>query len=802
MLNTLRTAALQLRRAPWFTMSAGAILVIGLGVNGAMLGLGDAVLFRRPPHVDAPDEVRRLQLVVRTAERSDHWDYPSTDRVAATGAFRGLAQYTHRPVLLGDLSHLQEGSAMLVSPNFFTVLGVKPAMGRLLNHSGQSRDVEVVISHELWRRRFAERRDILGQNLAVTGQNLIVVGVLPSGFTTLQPVPADVFLPIAAQHLKPLLPQNWRTNDGARWVEVVVRLQKGATDSVTVARVGTMLQRDTTLSVVRGDQLAGVGLLSLVVGKTPEAIGGFRIPLALAALAAIVLLVVSANVANLFLVRNSSRQVELQTRVALGITPTAVGHQLVAEALLVTTLSFGGAWLLGPMFSRALLSEMPHEIPPVALGWDARQATILFSCAAIAFLGISASCMASAAKLSGWAGAAVAARGTHRSRNRQLFIGVQTAFSIVLLFFAGAFLSSLRKARGVDLGVDLDRTIQASFQPSGQRVDMGATYQAIAEKLRGNPRVERVALAEANPYSSGRAAGPIADGQSFEDQWSEGESAYITAVGPGFFAAVGARSLRGRDFSETDIDGSQRVAIVNVPLARKLWQSDDPLGRCVYVDDVTGCARVVGVLGGVWKLRGLSRDKMVIYVPLLQARGATPGALLVRAKEDPSTVVHDIRNAMVALGEDRRPPRIIMAASMFDWEIRAWRVGAYLLSIFALIALILAAIGIYSTVAFSTLLRARELGIRLALGSTKSRAARSILKSEAIAVGIGTVAAIIIVALAKPAVVVLLYNTKATDPVILGAAVVVILSAAAMAAATPVAIMLNRGAGILLRAKE
>lgn len=356
-----------------------------------------------------------------------------------------------------------------------------------------------------------------------------------------------------------------------------------------------------------------------------------------------------------------------------------------------------------------------------------------------------------------------------------------------------------------DLGVELDRTVRLTINfPPGQRAagEARAAYERAAAVLGRHPNVERVVLTGRSPFRSGTAASPWTDERGQAELWPPGQQpAYRSMVGAGFFATVGAGSLRGRDFDEGDRAGTPLVVIVNAPLARHLWPSGDALGQCLWLEDTPTCLRVVGVLGGVWKFSALRRDVMAIYVPLAQVRDAPAGALFVRARGDARAFVEQARSSIQSANPELPAAGGVLARDMVAPEFRAWRLGATVFSAFAAVALLITAIGLYGMAAASFALRRMEIAIRLALGARWTHVVAGAVGETVLSVAAGLAAGLVLVIVASRWLGGVLFETSPRDPMVLTQAAFLLLVIAVAAVAVPTARALRTRPANLLRAE-
>jgi hypothetical protein len=363
----------------------------------------------------------------------------------------------------------------------------------------------------------------------------------------------------------------------------------------------------------------------------------------------------------------------------------------------------------------------------------------------------------------------------------------QAGLSFILLCVAGLFANSLSRLNALDLGIDLDHTLQVTISRS--RSDTNLNVTEVLERARAtllqNPRVAHVALTDGSPYKSGMGAGPWTDERGAADLWTGREAAYLSFVGPGFFSAVGASSLRGRDFQETDRDGGERVAVLNAPLARYLWPTEAALGKCMWLDTTESCYRVVGVLDGVWKLRVLERDKMAVYLPIAQAQGAVANTMFVRTRGEADEVAEHVRTIVQSLSPDLPAVQVLPVKTLVAPEFRPWTLGATVFNAFAVIALLLTLSGVYGIVAFITSLRLREIGVRMALGAGWRHVLTSVVGESLGAILGGIVVGSFAVIFAARWLTEIMFGASARDFIVLPVAGGVLLFVAATAVAIP-----------------
>ena len=804
----LRHATRRLLKTPGFAAISICTLAIGVGVNSAMFGLIDSLLFRPPAHVADPDRVVRVQFSSgKTRGERKPWgvsNYPALQAVATADAFSSIAGYSDATVSIGRGAEAYEARVMIVTPSFFRVLGVRAQAGILIGAPSTDTigDNRVVLSDGLWTRRFGRDPRIIGAPLDIGTSSYVVAGIAPDGFTALQESPVDVWLPmndLAAGYLT----REWRTNAMSYWLDVVARVPSTATVETVEERVGALLR----LTARSERDPTGIVTTPLVSSRNVEKTREVRVSLWLAGVAAFVLLIACANIANLVLARNVARGREYAVRLSLGASTWQLRRQLIADVCAMALPGLVAALFIGYAVRTAIPAFLPSEIPIARELFDARSLGLMMASGLVALTFVTAVSLAQVRP----------ARVVHTLRTRAMderrggvwtrgvLLALQSGLCVALLFSAGLFARSLSRVLALDLGVELDRTVQLSFTLSrGARsaADRRALYERALERVRALPVVERATLSGSAPYQSGTGSAPFTAEHTQREIWEgKGEVAYSTAVGAGFFRTVGARSLAGRDFTEADQAGAPLVAIVNRNLASRLWPGRVALGNCLFLDDARACYRVVGVLGGVWKLRALDRSKMTVYTPLAQTPDVQPGALLVRTRGPVEPALGQLRSAVQSLDPDLPAINVSRARDLVDYEFRPWRLGATLFGGFSGVALLIAAVGLFGVVSFTTALRTREIGVRMALGASASNIVRVVAGSGLGAVVAGLIAGAGLSLLAASRMGDVLYETSPRDPAVLAQTAGVLLVVALVAVVAPVVRALRLAPAAVLRSE-
>ena len=800
--HDLRFAARSLRRSPGVTLAIVVTLALGIGANAAMFGIIDRLLLRGPEHVVAADRLRRVYFTTdRPGEgrhTSSYAGYVSyTALREGTHAFDRVAGYTgSNSVVLGRGTSAHGASSSYVTWDFFPLTGVRPAFGRFFSaeedRPPRGRNV-VVLSESTWRNTFGGDSAIIGKPIAINGANYTVVGVAPAGFTGVELERIDLWLPMS---IHPPPTPDWPTTYFADWMQIVVRLKPGmsaerAGDEATIARHRAYTGNNAA------DSAALLSLRSILFTAQGQESSAVNVSRWLAGVAMIVLLVACANVANLLLARAVRRRREIGVRVALGAGQSRLARLLLAESLLLSIAggfaALGVAFVGGRLVRAMLLPDVAWSTTPL----DPR--VLVFTSVVILVVGVliglapalqaNARALADALKTGARAGAP-------RSRLRSALTVVQAALCVLLLVGAGLFVRSLSRVHALDLGLQPDRILDVGVSlprreglDSAQRAESVRRerrfYDDALERVRGVPGVERASVAVGTPFQTSFAVGLSVPGWDTLPRLAGG-GPYISAVSNDHFATLGTRLVLGRVFTKSDREGTEQVAIVNATMARTLWPGASPLGRCLQINDKT-CTQVVGVVQDVQRESVREPPAMQYYVPLGQEvrLGFGGRTLFVRAAGDPARLVEPIRRALLPLAPEALDVRASVMQGDLDPEIRPWRMGATMFGVFGLLALAMAAIGLFSVIAYSVSQRRQELGVRVALGAGSANIISMILSQGVVLTGLGVAIGVVLALLSSRFVSDLLFETSPRDPAVFAIVIATLLMTAVAASILP-----------------
>jgi predicted permease len=756
----LRYAVRVLRRSPGFTAVALTSLALGTGANTAVFQLIEALRLRPLP-VERPGELAIVRVPDRVGAsgqfsgRYPDLTYAQWEHLrAAQQAFTGMLAWSHTSFDLsarGESRFTEDG--LWVSGGFFEVLGLRPALGRLFTGADDVKGCAapgVVISHRFWTREFARDPSVLRRTIFLNGFTAPIVGVAPEGFHGVEVGRSfDLALPLCAEALiqgeGSKIARRW-----SWWLGVMGRLKPGWTTESAAEHLRALspgLYRDTlppnsSPGVVRSyldfrlaAERGGSGFSTLRAE--------YDLPLKLLlALAGIVLLVACANLANLLLARMSARHREVAVRLALGASRARVFRQLLVESLLLAAAGTAlGAWL-APLMCSAAVAIMQTQVDPVfidlALDWRVLAFVVALAAATCVLFGtapaLGAMRVTLDAAMRAGGRADIAPRG--RLFVRRALVAAQVALSFVLLvgglLFARSLVNLLSTEAGfrqqgiLELDVDLTRLDLAP----GQRI---AVRRRILDRVRATPGVERAVSAMIVPLVTGWSQMVHVEAPSLIER---GISNFSGAT-PGYFAALDIGLVRGRDFDERDTPSSPRVAIVNERFAERFFGGTDPIGRAILLESDGGAAdRRIEIVGVAKNTKyGSLREPFRAIVYLAAAQNEAPGefdSILIRTPLPLPSMSGAIKTAVESID-----PRIAFHFHDFQeqirYSIRQERLMALLCGFFAVLAALLAAVGVYGVMAYAAARRTSEIGVRLALGADRAAILRMMLR-DALAV--------------------------------------------------------------------
>jgi putative ABC transport system permease protein len=767
LLQDLRYGARTLWKNPGFTLIAVVTLSLGIGANTAIFTVVNAALLRGLPYRAPERLVHLFETTPQKAYAQREFSYPDYQDYQRSQAFEGLAAYSGGGGILTGRGEPQRVFAPAASANFFSVLGVEPILGRTFREGEDKPGAErvTVLTYGMWRRIFGGDPGIIGQTLTVSNNQYTVVGVLPPSFQFALRQ-ADLWLPYQPT-------PNQLSRRFMHGTNLIGRLRPGVGLEQAQAETSAITQR---IAEEHKESHAGTNLL---LTPLQEQVTGSVKPVLLALLAAVgfVLLMVCANVASLLLARSLARQKEIALRTALGATRGRIIRQLLTEAALLSSLGGLGGLIVAQFGLDALVAALPQNQLAVMPFFETLRLDpgILLFALALALLtglvfGLAPALQASRLDLQAALkeGGRMSGGGA-RQRLRSAMVGVEIALAVVLLVGAGLMMKSLLRLMQANLGFDPTNILTMTVVlPTSKYTDpnrMVAYYQQLQERLAALPGVAGAGTVSQLPLQPGNTTRFIVEGEPTPPPGQEIE-ANIRVASASYFQALGIPLAQGRNFADSDQAGATQVVVINQSLAEKLFGGRSAAGRrLLFPSFPNQSVEIVGVVGDV-KTTGLDQAaRPVLYYPFTQNASIATN-LVVRTKTDAAALANAARNECRALEPDVAIFNVQTMETLITQTPAAFmrRAPAWLIGIFAGVALLLAALGVYGVVSYSVSQQTREIGVRLALGAQAADILKLVLRQglslASAGVASGTVAALALTRWLGS----LLYEVSAYDP--------------------------------------
>lgn len=828
-LSDLRYGARTLRKAPGFAIVAVLTLALGIGTNSAIFSLVHSVLLKSLPVAEP------VKLHVVNWSRDRKWIWPESLQMDnyGWGGRSSDGRYVDNSFSLDVFqdfrSHAKSFSdlfgfgyptdvnadgvmvnAQLVSGNFFSALGVQPAVGRLFIDKDDllQSDSVAVISYEFWRDHFSSDTNIAGRKLNVNTHPLTIIGVAPQGFFGVHPrTSVDVYAPLhmegelntmgepapkpgePAYYLRPNL---W-------WVEVMGRLAPAVKQEQAQAELnGLMLQQLATLGVKNADPAHGPRV-EVHAGQRglDELKEDFSQPLlVLSCIVGLVLLIACGNVANLLLVRGTTRSREIAVRLSLGARRARIVRQLLTESLLLALMGAALGLIFAVWTSRLLLTLLAPPQVGYVLSAHVDGVVIAFTTiiaiVTCAVFGVVPACRSGQVELtSALKSSGSATLVPREAKLSKALVISQVSLSILLLVGAGLFVRTLNNLRNTNLGFDRSNLLLFGLDPAlsgyhGQR--LRSLLDKITAQLQLVPGVRSVAFAHVTPISDNMSGGDV--GGDLPGHANDEAEAMYNVVGTDYFQTMRMKLLAGRNFGPQDTLSSTPVAVISKRLAGKLFGKESPIGHTLHKDvHVAKYKRDLQIIGVVAdaKYADVKSDVNTYFLPYTQAQEVLlrGPSFVVRTRNDPHTVVAGVRRA-VAQVDPQLPIRDLRTqVEQIDLSLSQEILFADLTSLFGLLALALACVGLYGTMAYSVSRRTREIGIRVALGADRQSLRAMVLREGLFVVAVGIVIGIPAAIALTRLIASLLWGVRPFDPKTLIAAPLLMLLVAVVAIAVP-----------------
>jgi putative ABC transport system permease protein len=802
-------------RSPGLTAVIVGTLALGIGANAAIFTLVDRLYLRAPEGIHDPASLRRLwiehfgtsSVMAETAGgraesmTSETINWPIYGAIVeASGEPSSMALYrTDFALRMGRSRSAPRVRGVYATASYFEVLGVQPVLGRLYtaDEDRVGGDARVaVVSHAFWRDHLGEDPASLGDTIDVERDRYIVIGVLPPEFTGLDLRASDVWMPLGSMPNPPWLARPWWQAANFYQFRAVRRLSPEANERAFELRAAQLVRninRETWPG--RPDTIMNVYAGSIIEARGPGRPGqDLLISSRLAGVAVMVLLIACANVINLVLARAMRRRREIAVRLALGVSRSRLVRLLTIETLLPALAAAAAALMVagwgGSLLRGLLWPEFEWSTPVL----DSRVAAFTLAIALVAGLvaGIVPAIQASNPALARALKVGAREGVSQRSRLRSSLVVVQAALSVVLLVGATLFVRSLQQVQAIDIGFDSRRLVFGRVEFEDDQVPappvLSATMREVVQRLEGRPGVEIVGRAGIEPML-GVAFVPFFWGADSSRSLGA-NTPTMSAVSPNFFRAAGVDLLRGDGFSGGDTDASPAEVVVNDALAKVLWPSVDAIGQCMrFVKRENPCYTVVGVVENVRQSSVIElKAAPQFYLPLgkLPTPGITGRTIVMRAHaEGASVATTELQSALRRAFPTAAEVSVVPMTRNLEPEYRPWRLGATLFTAFGLLALVVALVGIYSTVSYGVTQRTHEFGVRMALGARRGDVLRQVVGEGFRTVAIGVALGVVFALAAGRLIASLLYGVEPSDPMALAFVTVTLLVAAALAALLP-----------------
>ena len=751
---------------PSFTIVAVLALALGIGANSAIFSVVNTVLLRPLPY-------KNPGRLVMLWEEATHLGFPKNtpspanfiDWRAQNTVFEAMAAMVERSFNLTGVGEPERFDGRRVSANLFDLLGVQPQLGRAFRAEEDKPGSRVVIlSNGLWQHRFGGDPRVIGQAVSLNGESYTVIGVMPGSFQF--PTRRDqLWVPLAFDAKE-------AASRGNHFLEVIARMKPGVTLQQAQAEMSTIAAR---LAQQYPEENLRVG--SVVTALQEQVVGDIK-PALLVLLGAVgfVLLIACANVANLLLARAAARQKEIALRLALGAGRSRLTRQFLTESVLLAVTGGAVGLLLSIAGLRVLKTFIPDTISQAqAISIDAKVLVFTGLVALVTgiIFGLAPAMQVSHLDINDTLkeGGRDAAGGTRGNRIRALLVIGEIAVSFVLLMGAGLLINSFMHLRNLHPGFRANHLLTMKIPlsevkyPDKER--RSPFYAEVLRRVQALPGVQSAAVAGNLPLTYDGDSMPIGIEGRTDPPPDQRPDVILRVVGPGYFSTMGIPLVRGRDFREQDKADSARVVIVSEKTARHFWPGENPIGKRLKPGSTNRnipWIEIIGVVKDVRQNDFVSEPKMQMYIPYQQLNSFAPNALVVRTNVEPLSLTGAVRNAIWAVDKDQPVSNLRSMDEIVSEAVARQRFSMLLLGIFAALAMVLAAVGIYGVMSYSIAQRTREIGLRIALGAQKSDVLKMILRQ-----GLRFVAAGLAIGLAASFVLTrvmasLLFGISATDP--------------------------------------
>jgi predicted permease len=786
-LQDIRFGTRMLVKNPGFTIVAVLTLALGIGANAAIFSVVDAVLLRPLAYRDADRLVTILHHGDNPVAVANYIDWRDQSR-----SFEAMGAADSWSANLSGIDSPEHILGLKVTQSLLPLLGVEPQLGRLFvaGEDQQGSEHEVILSYGLWQRRFASDSKVLGKVITLDGEPYTVLGVMPRTFK---------FAPFWATRAEMWVPNAFGDrihNRGGNSLRIFARLKRDVALSEARAEIATIAAR-------LEQKFPGTNRDIVVTPLKQNVVGQVQAPLLLL-LGAVgfVLLIACANVAHMLLARSATRQKEIAVRTALGAPRMRVIRQFLTENLLLAAMGASAGALLAVWGTRALVALSPAFLPRVdTIRMDARVVLFLIAVTVLTGLvfGLAPAMHASAVNLTDTLkdGGRGGSDGHGRNRLRSFLVASEFALALILLIGAGLMVRSFFALQSIDPGFNPNRVLSMAVSVAGTQESephrRAIFYQQLVERVRALPGVEAAGGINHLPLAGDMWGWPFAIEGRAKPLPGESPSAVYRIVMPGYFETMRLPVLRGREIAATDDPSAPGVVLINETAARKYWLGENPLGKHIAFDDDKTASptwlTVIGMVRDAKQENWAEAPYPEVYLAALQNRGflgereshASYITLVVRTRGNPSALLGTIKNTVWTFDRNLAISEILTMDDVVAEANAEPRFEMALLGVFAGVALILAAVGIYGVMSYSVARRTQEIGIRISLGASRSDVLRLVARQGMVLALAGSAAGIVGALLLSRLMTKLLYGVLPTDPVTF-TVVAVLLTLVALAA--------------------
>jgi predicted permease len=804
-IQDLKYAVRGLRLKPGFALAVIVTLGLGIGANATMFGIVDRLLFRPPHALIAPDRAGRIYLVSTFRGEESINSYTGYQRFVdirdATSSFDALTPYYTRKLAVGTGAATAQMMVGVGGADLWKMFDIKPAIGRFFtaeeNVPATPANV-LVLSYGYWQTQYGGHRDVIGKHVDIGPIQYTIIGVTPEGFNGFGTDPVIGFVPIASNAQGMYTRRagdhdTWYTTYFMTWFEVFGRRKPDVSVDAATADLSHAYQlsyqkqldrlgRGTPIALVKPRGIFGPVLRD----RGPNEGADAKVATWLGGVALIVLLIACANVANLLLARALRRRREIAVRIALGVSRSRLLMQLVTESVLLALLG-GVAGLVtaqwgGAIVQRALLDQSTT----VGAVTDTRVLVFIAGSALIVGLltGLAPAVQAGRSEISATLKAGAREGTVHRSRLRVALLVIQAALSVVLLIGAGLFVHSLYNVRNTRLGYDADRLLFVTPNLRGMALDTiqeAALDSRLMQTAATLPGVEHAAVALTVPFWSTWQLDLFVPGI---DSVSKLGNFALQAASPEIFQTLGTRIVRGRALTDADRANAPKVALVTEGMANKLWPGADAIGKQMRIgSDTTPPVTIVGITEDI-RQGDLAEAEPYYFLPFDQFRRSGAG-IFVRTSGPADEQAETVRRALQREMPGVSYVTVTAMSTILAPSMRPWKLGATMFAIFGALALVLAAIGLYSVIAYNVTQRMHEMGVRVALGAQTRDVIRLIVREGLVIVVPGILIGAAIALAAGRYLAPLLFSVSPKDPPVLAAVIVTLLAVAIAASWIP-----------------